>query len=130
MGIYGGFHDSCLKEMRYISGAFVNEKLGMHPVNDQRRLYIVFQRQCENTTVVELEFSGLIELNLVPNNESYTCEIYDVSMFFENDKIYWSDSYEFESMRENYKGTWLCAEKVRWRKVDGYIGENNIYIML
>ena len=26
-----------------------------------------------------------------------------------------------------YEGTWLCAEKVRWRNVDEYIGNKEIY---
>ena len=38
----GGFHDCCLKELRYISGAFVNQNLGMYPINDQRKLYILY----------------------------------------------------------------------------------------
>ena len=118
LALYGGFHDSCLKEMRYISGAFVNKDLAMYPINDKRKLYVVFQRQCEKNSSVEIEFSGLLKLNLVPNDEAYTCEILDVSMFFEDGKIYWGDSDWFKSEREQYDGTWLCAEKARWRFVD------------
>lgn len=125
--LYGGFHDSCLKELRYISGAFVNQNLGMHPINDQRKLYIVFQRQYEKFTVIEMEFSGLLKLNLCPNDESYTCEILDAPMFFEDGKIYWGDSDWFKEERERYEGTWLCAEKVRWRNADEYIGSKEIY---
>ena len=33
-----GFHDSCLKELKYISGAYVNEKLSMIPVNKQKNI--------------------------------------------------------------------------------------------
>ena len=124
--MYGGFHDSCLKELRYVSGAFVDERLAMHPVNDQRKLYVIFQQQSEDSAVIELEFSGLTELHLMPN-ERYTCEILDASMFFENGKIYWGDSDWFEEKREMYDGTWLCAEKVRWRILNEYIGENEIY---
>ena len=125
--IYSGFHDSCLKELRYVSGAFVNEKLAMHPINDQRKLYVIFQQQAQNPTVIEMEFSRLIKLHLTPNNERYTCEIFGASMFFEDGKIYWGDSDWFEEEREAYKGTWLCAEKVRWRIADEYIGDAEIY---
>lgn len=116
--LYGGFHDCCLKELRYISGAFVKENFEMHPINDQRRLYILFQRQSENFTSIELEFSGLIKLSLTPCDDSFTCEILDASMFFEDGKFYWGDSNWFIELREQYTGTWLCAEKVRWRIVD------------
>lgn len=115
--LYGGFHDCCLKELRYVSGAYVNSNLGMHPVNDQRKLYVVFQRQHKAVTTIELEFSGLIRLNLVPNDESYTCEILDASMFFENGNIFWGDSNWFEEQRDQYDGTWLCAQQLKWRVI-------------
>lgn len=124
---YGGFHDCCLKELRYISGAFVDKNLSMHPINNQRKLYILFQRQYENVTVIEMEFSGLVKLNLIPNHETCTCEILDISMFFENGKIYWGDSEWFKEQRELYEGTWLCAEKAKWRIADKYIGDKEIY---
>ena len=43
-----GFHDSCIKEIKYISGAYVNEKLSMSPINSQRILSVIIQRQFEN----------------------------------------------------------------------------------
>ncbi len=118
LDIYGGFHDSCIKELKYLSGAFVNQNLDMYPVNDQRKLHIIFQRQNELLTAIEIEFSGLLRLNLIPNNAFHTCEILDVSMFFEDGKIYWGDSNWFKEQRELYRGTWLCAEKARWREVE------------
>jgi hypothetical protein len=36
METYGYFHDSCLKEIRYLSGAYVNSNLSMYPVNHKR----------------------------------------------------------------------------------------------
>jgi hypothetical protein len=125
--LYGGFHDCCLKELKYISGAFVNQNLGMIPMNDQRKLCIIFQRQYEKFTVIEMEFSGLLKLSLCPDIKPYTCEILDTSMFFEDGKIYWGASDWFKEQRERYEGTWLCAEKVRWRNVDEYIGSEEIY---
>ena len=40
--LYDGFHDCCLKELRYISGAFVGKDLSMNPVNTKRKLSILF----------------------------------------------------------------------------------------
>ena len=45
MTLFGGFHDACLKEICYNSGAFVNKDLSMNPVNSERLLYAIFQRQ-------------------------------------------------------------------------------------
>lgn len=125
--LYDEFHDCCLKELRYISGAYVKQDLAMYPINDQRKLFVLFQRQNEKNSVVELEFSALEILNLNPYNQLYTCEILEASMFFENGKVYWGDSSDFKNQKELYEGTWLCAENVRWRFVDEYIGEQVIY---
>lgn len=116
--IYDYFHDSCLTELRYVSGAFVSDNLAMHPVNDKRKLYVIFQRQSKENMSVEMEFSGLTKLCLNPENPMYTCEICDISLFFENGKIYWGDSSDFARQRENYQGTWLCADRVKWRMID------------
>ena len=53
------FHDSCIKEMHYLSGAYVNENLDMYPVNDRRILRVIIQRQYEEDSMIEMEFQGL-----------------------------------------------------------------------
>lgn len=127
LNIYGEFHDCCLKELKYVSGAFVNSDLSMHAINDKRDLYIIFQRQSLENACVELKFSELISLNLCPNDELYTCEILDASFFFEKGNIYWADSNWFKFKRNSYSGTWLCAKRVKWRILDNSIGEKTIY---
>ena len=47
------FHDSCIKEMHYLSGAYVNENLDMYPVNDRRILRVIIQRQYEEDSMIE-----------------------------------------------------------------------------
>ena len=37
------FHDSCIKELKYISGAYVNADLSMHPINDRRLLSVIIR---------------------------------------------------------------------------------------
>lgn len=91
MNIMCGFHDSCVKEIKYISGAYVNEKLSMSPVNSQRILCVIIQRQFEDPSAIEMQFAGLKYLKLFPNGENYTCEILDASMIIKEDCIYWCD---------------------------------------
>ena len=123
LDIYGGFHDCCLKELHYVSGAYVNEDLSMYPVNDKRTLRVLFQSQGSSLSVVEIEFLKIYKLNLKPDSEKYTCEILDSSMFFEEGKLYWADSESFKEQRELYDGTWICAENARWRSLDGALGK-------
>lgn len=95
------FHDGCIKEMHYLSGAYVGEGLGMYPLNDKRILKVIIQRQFDNPSMVELEFSGLQYMKLNPVD---TASI------------------------GNYDGTLICAEKLRWRLVEGYMGKENFFI--
>ena len=57
------FHDSCIKEMHYLSGAYVNENLDMYPVNDRRILRVIIQRQYEEDSMIEI--SGIKILKVI-----------------------------------------------------------------
>lgn len=128
MNLFGGFHDSCIKEFKYISGAFVDEDLSMYPTNDMRSLRIIFQRQYDNPAVIEMEFTGLRKLVVCPLDENYTCEILDATMILNDNGVYWYDSYGLtDNDLINYKGTLICSSKVRWRVADEYIGGKEIY---
>ena len=126
-----GFHDSCLKELKYISGAYVNEKLSMFPVNKQRILSMIIQRQFEKPSVIEMQFVGLKYLRLSPNDENYTCEIFDATMLLKEDCVYWCDCGGVSVKDiESYAGTTICASKARWRAADEYLGAKEIYVTI
>ena len=124
-----GFHDSCIKELRYISGAYVDEDLSMYPLNDKRILNVIIQRQFKDLPMIEMQFIGLKCLKLYPTDEEYTCEILDSTMFFKDDSIYWCDCGDI-SMNdfEAYEGTLICASKLRWRSVENKMGQEDFYI--
>ena len=50
----GNFHDSCIKELSYVSGAYVDDDLSMHPVNEQRVLRLILQRQDADIPLFDL----------------------------------------------------------------------------
>lgn len=125
------FHDSCIKEMKYFSGAYVNEKLEMYPINNRRILRVVLQRQFDDISMIEMEFEGLKYLNLVPNDEQYTCEILDSTMILKNDCIYWCDCGGLsEADLDNYGGTMICASKFRWRAIEKCMGQKEFYVSI
>ncbi len=126
---FGYFHDGCIKEMRYLSGAYVKPNLSMMPITNKRILSIIFQRQFQDPTVIEVEFSRLVRLNLLTcDDDNYTSTLFEICMFLENGLIYWGESPEFKDERENYKGIWICAEEAKWRVADGYIGKEEVFI--
>ena len=118
------FHDSCIKELRYISGAYVDSDLWMHPLNDQRLLRMVIQCQSKERPVFEMEFGGLKYLKLSPVGTDYTCEITDTTMFMKSHCVYWCDSGGLtEHDFEDGCSTIVCSEKLRWRLLDeSYLG--------
>ena len=69
------FHDSCIKEIHYISGSFVTDCRSMHPVNSKRSLSIIFESQQAKCKTMELLFDKIAELHLVPEAGDYDCVI-------------------------------------------------------
>lgn len=128
MELIWSFHDSCIKEMSYVSGAFVDDNLAMYPINDQRSLRIILQRQFEDLSVIEIMFSGLKLLRL-PVTEVNTCEILDATLLIQDGLVYWCDcgGITVESML-TYDGTMICAENICWRSVVGHLGEKLFYL--
>jgi hypothetical protein len=128
MNLFGGFHDSCIKEFKYISGAYIDEDLSMYPINDKRIFSIIIQRQYSNPSVIEMEYSGLLRLSVNPVDENYTCEILDATMILKENYVYWYDSVKLsEGELCNYNGVLICALRVRWRVAEEYIGQSEIY---
>ena len=85
---YNYFHDSCISEISYESGAYVNEDLSMNPINDKRILKVVFQRQ-EDPRNLEIKFNKLIKLNLAPESEDCDCIILGATMEIKDGNLYW-----------------------------------------
>ena len=125
----GHFHDSCIKELQYISGAYVAPNLSMYPINDQRLLRMVIQCQSKAHPVIEMEFKGLKTLMLSPVGTDYTCEVTDTTMFMKDNCVYWCDEGGLtENDLKDESGTIVCAEKLRWRLLDeSYLGNIVIY---
>lgn len=122
------FHDSCIKEISYLSGAYVSDNLSMFPINNRRVLRVVIQRQHKRDSMIEMEFQGLKGLKLFPVDESYTCEILDSTMIMKDENIYWCDCDDIsESELDDYTGTLICASKLRWRSIENHMGEKEFY---
>lgn len=122
------FHDSCIKEISYLSGAYVSDDLSMYPLNNLRVLRVIIQRQYENDSMIEMEFHGLKVLKLFPTDESHTCEILDSTMIMKDGDFYWCDCGSLsESDLNDYTGTLICASKLRWRSIEDHMGKKEFY---
>jgi len=126
--MYGWFHDGCIKELKYTSGAFVSKNLSMRPFDHDHVLRIVFQRQYRDPSVIEMEFMRIKRLHLVPADLNYDCIIMDTTMLMKDNYIYWCDEGNIsENEIDDYGGTLIFAERVRWRTAEEFIGSDEVY---
>ena len=128
MNKFNGFHDSCLKELRYYSGSYVNNDGGMYPFNSIRCITIIFQSQNADIRAIEMKFEKIEKLNLFPQNEEYDSIIYGASIKKIDNIFYWSEweNFRFEDL-DKEEGTWLSAQKISWRPLENALGEKRIY---
>lgn len=128
MNKFNGFHDSCLKELRYYSGSYVDNDGGMYPFNSIRCITIIFQSQNADIRAIEMKFEKIEKLNLFPQNEEYDSIIYGASIKKIDNIFYWSEweNFRFEDL-DKEEGTWLSAQKISWRPLENALGEKRIY---
>ena len=131
MNDFGRFHDSCIKEIVYISGGFVNEKGAMNPFDSLKSVIIVFQSQDAKYQNIEIKFDGVVQMNLVPKPDDYDNIIYEASLIRENELYYWAEWGDFRiTDSNNYTGTWISAKKISWRALEQPVGNRPIYYPL
>jgi len=109
---YGEFHDSCLRDIYISTKDFVDEKLTMHFENKIIGS-LLFQRQFDKDTVLELKFENIDRFNFNPAPENYNGVIYGATFKKVGNLFYWSDIEDWEIGDED--AHWISASKVFWR---------------
>lgn len=110
------FHDSCIKEIKYISGCYVDKDRSMQPINNVRKVVILFQSQMAQNRTLEMHFEKISKMFLQPQDERYDGIIYEASIKQFDNLFYWCD---WENLKkediEIVEGTWISAERIIWR---------------
>jgi hypothetical protein len=130
---YGGFHDSCITELHYISGADVDESLCMGFGNSKdKKLSVIFKRQWKPIKI-ELFFEGMRKMNIAGWQKNYYCEILDCYLELQNDLIkgiddnlvVWADDAGFNPKKifdrnilHEPMTTYIVSEKLKWRLLE------------
>ena len=128
--IYRCFHDSCIAEISYCSGAFVDNEGNMHFGNSSEyEMRVIFHSQWE-PKVIELCFSGLRQTHLTGHQDNYVCIISEAYLSFHDELlpgepkrvIVWSDNYDFNVYSINKAihvpaDTYIIANSLKWRIV-------------
>ena len=115
MNMYNCFHDSCIKEIHYISGAYVSDDGWMHPINNVRSVKIIIERQAAKNANIELFFENVNELHLIPSNPKCDAIIFHAFFEIEDNKFYWADWKEFKIGEQNLNMTWIISNKCSYR---------------
>jgi len=128
---YGNFHDSVIKEISFSSGGYVDEKLILNLTNNPVARFI-FQSECAATqySVVEIEFSNIIQINIKPQEENYggCFWIKDAEIYLDNGIFYFNeaDCAIQDSDKDDF--TWISAKNVKWRMREDLLGHAPIYM--
>ncbi len=119
---FGGFHDSCIKELSYQTGTFVDHELGMNVAN-KPSLRILFQRQSPELPAVELEFFRMVEAHLRSRAYHHDTVIFGATFYLSPDGIWWADQVNWDHTDAHRDdATWIRSKCLRWRKCDNHLG--------
>ncbi len=123
MDSFGNFHDSCLKEMSFSTGAFVDTDLSMAMVNNPQARF-VFQRQSENPSTIEIVFKNVTRINIRPPEINNTPEIFCAKIVKHDDIYYWAENDTWSIGGENRDDfTWISATELSWREREDLLGK-------
>jgi hypothetical protein len=127
---YCGFHDSCLVELNYKSGAYVDKERSMYfGISKERELHMIFQSQCTEI-MLELWFTDVKKFHVAGWQEYYSCDIFDCYLEIRNDLIMgrddnlivWADTEDFNPKEEVERyilnepmTTYVIAANLKWR---------------
>nr|WP_106779122.1 hypothetical protein [Lysinibacillus timonensis] len=124
---FGGFHDSCLKELYMWTESYVDDNLSMSPV-PETNVRILFQRQYHNPSAIELLFKDVAQFHIVPSPDNYDSIIYDAKLILHKGLLYWANDYNWEPENSMLTETsWLSAKSIKWRDVSSWMGKENRY---
>lgn len=129
--LFGYFYDACIKEIKYTSGSYVNSDLRMKPIDDQRQIYMIIQRQNREHSVIEFLFDGVERFNLVPSKQDYDSIINGLLIKQKDGYIYFANSADvpIDELDGNSNWlTWIKAKSLKWREMKQYIGNSLVYI--
>lgn len=129
MDLFGGFHDSCLKELYMSTETFVDEDLAMSmSVNLDTCVCILFQRQDRDPSAIELLFKGVTHFHIQPRAEDQDSIIYGAKLVLEEGRFYWAEDEEWQINHPFlHPVSWISAKELYWRDVSPWMGKEQRY---
>lgn len=128
MNLFNHFHDSCLKELKYVSGSYVNPDLSMVASDSLKTISAVFHSQNPNLSSIEIVFLDVERLCLVPRLDHYDSIILGAHFSLMDGIFYWAEYDDFDYHRSTeFNGTWVQCKGVKWKSLCDSLGSNLTY---
>lgn len=125
LNIFGGFHDGVLREMHLWNDYYVDKDLSMCSGNRMLNAKVLFQRQLENPSVIEMLFLGIDKINIVSTPLNCWYMIFDATLTYRDGLYYWAEAGNWEIGDDTV--IWMSAKSIQWRSVDGWLGSKLRY---
>ena len=125
LNTFGGFHDGVIREMYLWNDYYVDEDLSMDSGDGALNAKVLFQRQWENPSAIEMLFSVIDKINIVSTPPNYWYMIFDVTLIYKDGLYYWAEVGDWEIGDNSV--TWISSRSISWRSVDTWIGSKLRY---
>jgi hypothetical protein len=120
LSAFGGFHDSCLREVHLWTEQYVSEDLSMTcPSHLDSHVRMLFQRQARPCCGLELMFHEVLGFRVAPSPENYDSTIFDATLTLTDGVFYWSDGFGATPDEDT---TWVAAKELWWRDASEWMG--------
>jgi hypothetical protein len=124
--LFGDFHDSCLREVHVWTEAYVSEDLAMAcPLHLDTRVRMLVHRQAASPSAIEMLFEQVLGFRLSPTPEDYAPIIFDATLEWRRDTVFWSDDSGQREASED--ATWVLAKRLSWRDASEWMGNQLRY---
>lgn len=122
---FGGFHDGVLREMHLWNDYYVDEDLSMNSGDGMLNAKVLFQRQWEKPSAIEMLFLGIYKINIISTPPNYWYMIFDATLIYKDGLYYWAEVGDWDIGDNSV--TWISSKNIRWRSVDGWLGSKLRY---
>lgn len=132
MELFGGFHDSCFKELHMWNKTFVDDDFSMSMSFElDTCVRVLFQRQVSEPSAIELLFKGVTQFHVIPRAKGQDSIIYGAKLMFKDGLFYWAENEEWQIHQPFlHPISWISAKELLWRDVSLWMGEEQRYGVL
>jgi hypothetical protein len=127
MHAFGGFHDSCVRDMQIWGGYFVSDagNMGCPPTPDLN-CRVVIQRQFEELPAIELLFRGVSHISLAAP-AGFDRIISRATLHVQPGRIIWSPDQDFDPSQFRFEwSSAIVATHAWWRPLGGGLGRAGV----